>query len=306
MCSSDLLINNFFIESAWRFVDGSSQIANLLSQSITDNNGTILKGAEVKRFIMNGSDDKMKAVELTNSERIEGEYFISNIHPARTLEMIESRRIKKVFRNRVNNVENTISTFIVYVVFKKNSFRYMNYNYYYNSTDNVWGVDSYSERSWPQGYMLYTPATSKSDNYAGCMTIITYMKYDELKRWENTTVEKRGKEYLDFKRNKAEKLLDVVERKFPGLRKNIQTYYTSTPLTYRDYTGTKEGSTFGVFRDCNDPLISYIPPRTKIPNFFFTGQNVNLHGILGVTIGSLLTCSELLGLNYLIKKINDA
>jgi all-trans-retinol 13,14-reductase len=34
--------------------------------------------------------------------------------------------------------------------------------------------------------------------------------------------------------------------------------------------------------------------RTKIPNLLLTGQNINSHGILGVLVGTVVTCSELL------------
>ena len=49
------------------------------------------------------------------------------------------------------------------------------------------------------------------------------MKYDEVKEWENTfntvsAVNSRGETYDAFKKRKAEKLLDEVEKKFPGLR----------------------------------------------------------------------------------------
>ena len=77
-------------------------------------------------------------------------------------------------------------------------------------------------------------------------------------------------------------------------------------MTYRDYTGTIKGSAYGILKDYNNPLKAFIPTKTKIPNLFLTGQNIGLHGILGVTIGSLLTCSEFLGLNYLIRKVNEA
>jgi all-trans-retinol 13,14-reductase len=154
--------------------------------------------------------------------------------------------------------------------------------------------------------MCYTPANSKSDVYADCMIAMTYMKYDELKKWENTTVEKRGDDYLEFKEYKAQKFINELEKRFPGLRGKIKAYYTSTPLTYRDYTGTINGSPYGILKDYNNPLATFISQRTRIPNLFFTGQNIGLHGILGVTIGSLLTCSELLGLNYLIRKVNEA
>jgi all-trans-retinol 13,14-reductase len=100
--------------------------------------------------------------------------------------------------------------------------------------------------------------------------------------------------------------IDRIGKQFPGIRDKIKTYYTSTPLTYRDYTGTLEGSIYGIMKDCNNPLKSFILPRTKIPNLLMTGQNINLHGVLGVTIGSLLTCGELIGFQNLLKKIKDA
>ncbi|MCK4287777.1 MAG: NAD(P)/FAD-dependent oxidoreductase, partial [Bacteroidales bacterium] len=180
-----------------------------------------------------------------------------------------------------------------------------NFNHYYYKGDTVWTTD-YSEKNWPEYFMFYTPATSKSDMYSDGAIVITYMKYDELKKWENTTVEKRGNDYLEFKEYKAQRFINELEKRFPGLRGKIKAYYTSTPLTYRDYTGTINGSPYGILKDYNNTLATFISQRTKIPNLFLTGQNIGSHGILGVTIGSLLTCAEFLGLNYLIRKVNEA
>jgi all-trans-retinol 13,14-reductase len=63
---------------------------------------------------------------------------------------------------------------------------------------------------------------------------------------------------------------------------------------------------YGISMDYKSPMATYVAPRTKIPNLFFTGQNVSLHGMLGVSMSSLVTCGELLGLNNLIKEINEA
>ena len=43
--------------------------------------------------------------------------------------------------------------------------------------------------------------------------------------------------------------------------------------------------------------------KTKIKNLLFTGQSLNMHGILGVTIGAVVTCSEILGKDYLLNKV---
>jgi all-trans-retinol 13,14-reductase len=82
----------------------------------------------------------------------------------------------------------------------------------------------------------------------------------------------------------------------------ISETYTSTPLTYRDYTLTPNGSAYGVRRDCRNLVITMLSPRTPLPNLLLTGQNLMLHGLEGVSMTALLTCQEILGTEY-IKKI---
>jgi all-trans-retinol 13,14-reductase len=129
------------------------------------------------------------------------------------------------------------------------------------------------------------------------------MNFEDVARWAGTKVGRRGADYEEFKQEKAEKLLDLLERQIPGTRQNIEHYYTSSPLTYSDYTGTERGSMYGVLRDCNESIHSLVSQRTRIPNLFQTGQNVNSHGILGVIIGSIITSGELLGVNSIVEQI---
>jgi all-trans-retinol 13,14-reductase len=134
--------------------------------------------------------------------------------------------------------------------------------------------------------------------------LFSFMRFDEVEKWTNTYVGRRGADYKEFKEMKSQLLLANLEKSFPGIRSNIESYSSSTPLTYRDYTATKEGSMYGVLRDKNFPTQTLVSQRTRIPNLFMTGQNINSHGILGVTIGAIITCSEFLGINTIIKDIN--
>ena len=144
------------------------------------------------------------------------------------------------------------------------------------------------------------------------MTVLAYMQYDELKEWENSyaTIPKhrdsRGEEYEEFKNKRAERLIDEVQKKIPNIRNVIKSYTASTPLTYRDYIGARDGGLYGIAKDYRDPLRTFISQTTKIPNLFFTGQNLNMHGVLGVTVGAIRTCGVFVGQNYLIEKINKA
>jgi all-trans-retinol 13,14-reductase len=298
------LINNSFIESAWRVVDGSHLMINILAETVTNNGGSIFKNAKAGKLLTeNGS---IKSVELTNGEKIEGKYFISNTHPEQLLSMLNNVKVSSAFSYQISNLEDTIGIFTLYLVFKKNSFPYLNYNFYHNNQDNVWVVGNYDRAKWPQMYALMSTATSKSDYYAESASVLTYMKYDELEPWKNTFTGNRGDDYLQFKNDRCEMLLNAMEKQFPGIRSCVDSYYSSTPLTWRDYTGTRSGSAYGVLKDYNKPMESVILPRTKIPNLLLTGQNTNVHGILGVTISSVITCGEILNTQYLVRKIRNA
>jgi all-trans-retinol 13,14-reductase len=137
------------------------------------------------------------------------------------------------------------------------------------------------------------------------------MRYDEVKEWQDTfnTIseeEDRGSAYNEFKKLKAERVLDLVEEKLPGLRGCIQSYHTSTPLSFRDYIGNEDGSLYGIVKDYRNPLKTLLSPRTKLPNLYLTGQSLNLHGILGATMGGLATCIAFLGNDAIIEKIRNA
>lgn len=164
----------------------------------------------------------------------------------------------------------------------------------------VWKTTSYSQESWPESYMLSCTPSKKNQVFAESITAIAYMKYDEVKNWEhtkNTVAEKeeRGESYHDFKTRKAKIFLQELEKKLPGISSAIQEVYTSSPLSYRDYIGNFQGNMYGYVKDSKSPMKSMISPKTKISNLFLTGQSINMHGILGVTIGAFVTCSEILG-----------
>jgi all-trans-retinol 13,14-reductase len=298
------LISHSFIESAWRISGGSHLMVDTLADNIIKNGGTIIKGQEVLELgLQNG---KAIYAGLKNGEKITGKNFIANIHPAGILKIVDPSSLRRTFHTRITRLEDTMGMFTLYLVFKKNSFPYHNYNFYHFNQDNAWVASDYKPEMWPQNYLYMPVAMPGSDEFAKSGSVITYMDYNELSRWEDTFTGERGDEYLEFKERKAEKLLDAVEMQFPGIRSHIDSWYTSTPLTWRDYTGTRSGSAYGVIKDFNRPLESLILPKTHIPNFFLTGQNNSVHGILGVTISSVVTCSGLIEEQYLVNKIRKS
>ncbi len=303
------LVLNSYIESSWRLVNGGSQIAKLLCRKITGRGGVILNRKEVVK--LRTENGLVTMAETATGEQYKGDYFISNIHPGRTLDIIECDTIRPAYRHRIKNLENSISIFILNVTLKPNSWKYENNNYYCYRNEDVWDTFDYNDETWPVSYAMFYSGLPAGSKYAEGLTIMAYMKMEEVAKWKNTfnTVGKpggRGADYELFKKVKSEKIIDCVDEKFPGLKSAILNYYASTPLTFRDYMGTDDGSIYGVVKDYKDPLRTFISPRTKIDNLLLTGQNINLHGVLGVTISSIVTCSILMGMKELIAKIENA
>ena len=295
------LINHSFISSAWRLVGGSSQVTDLLVDSLQKAGGVVRINSEVKRISHHG---RGFTLALDENEQLSCDRLVAAIHPQRALEMMDPGLFRKAYSTRIRNLANTPGSFALYIVLKENFFKYMDFNYYYHRTENVWYETG--NGSWPRGYMLHTPANDENGNFAKSLVVMTYMDFNEVKRWENSKTGKRDDSYNEFKSEKANLLLDLVELKFPGLRSGITFMEASTPLTWRDYTGTPEGSMYGIQKDYNKAAETTVLPNTRIPGFFFTGQNVNLHGMLGVTISSVMTCAEILGYDYLLNKIRNA
>ncbi|MGC4038908.1 MAG: NAD(P)/FAD-dependent oxidoreductase [Chitinophagaceae bacterium] len=303
------LILNSYIESAYKCVNGGSQLAKIMVQNIRRNGGEILRNSEIKKIHADG--DRVDYIETNKGKRIYATNFISNAHPVKTMELIDSPLIRTAYRSRLKSLKNTVSSFCVHIVLKEKAVRYVNSNYYFLKPGHVWTMADYKEYEWPLGYALFYTHSVKSNEYADSVTIFTCMKYEEFEQWQDTfnTVSDesdRGEGYEQFKRKKAEQLIDIVSERFPGFSNAIENYYTTSPLSYRDYIGTDDGSLYGVAKDYRDSVKTFISSRTKLQNLFLTGQNLNVHGILGTAISALLTCILLTGDDSMVEKIRNA
>ena len=133
--------------------------------------------------------------------------------------------------------------------------------------------------------------------------MLTPVDYSEWEQWSSSKLGARPKSYYDYKTNKAEEVINFTCKYIPELRDAIDVYYTSSPLTYSYYTGTVNGSAYGIMKDCNNVMTTFLTPKTPVKNLFMTGQNLNLHGILGVSMTSSLTCAEIVGMDKIVSEI---
>lgn len=284
--------NGSFIESSWRLKGDGSLIVNSLADDIRRHGGEVICNTEVQELVE--KDGKLVRAVCADGESYEGDVFISNVHPAVTCSWVkQSERMKKVYRNRMACLENTFGMFTVSLRIKPRMLRYFNWNQYVYKRPDVWTF--YLGDGAVSGVLVSCRIPEDGGEYTQQVDLLTPMVWNKCKAWSDTKVGRRGDEYKAMKRRVADECVTLAEQFIPGLWNMVTGCYVSTPLTYRDYTLTPQGSAYGLRKDFSNPMTTLLSPRTPIPNLFLTGQNLMLHGLHGVTMTTLFTCAEILG-----------
>lgn len=296
------MIQHSYIRGAYRIADGSSRWAEALCRTIVDNGGEVRCGDAVTEVLH--ADNAVTGVRLASGETCFADTVISDIHPAVLLPMIApGSRIREVYVRRINNARNSMGVFTLNLTLDGALFPYLNRNYYLHSSgSSVWR--NREEERFSDVVMCAMQATGHDSGRRG-MSLMMPMSYAEVERWADSHVGRRGEEYLDFKHRTAEGLLRRAESRFPDLRHAVLASHTSSPLTYRDYTATHCGSAYGMMTDCRNVMTTLLSPSTKLDGLYLTGQNIAVHGALGVVMSALSTCGALLGEAYVAHQIGD-
>ena len=281
-----IMISALFMENPCWFEGGSGQLAEALKSVIEAAGGRVLTHCEVASVRV--EDLNVECVTDKNGREYRADWYISDIHPASLFPLIEGKAFTAGYRNRIESIPDTASAFKVYVKFKPGTVRFPGHPVsIVDSIENAWKMVEYESAAWPHGVNCFFG--EGRDGFASHLTAYCLMDFDEVREWENTRTGHRGEAYEAWKKERTERVLDLVERRFPGIRDCADEIFASSPLTFRDWLGTRRAGAYGLFKDSTDIATSLIPIRTKVKNLVLTGQNVNMHGIGGVPMTAIET-----------------
>lgn len=289
--------NNSFLQGSYRLKGDGNMLVNRLIEQIEAMGGEVICNSEVEELVER--DGRLVAARCTNGEVYEGTWFISNAHPAVTVGLVkESTRMRRIYKNRMQRLDNTYGMFTTSLILRPGTLKYFNWNQYIYRRPNVW---TYFDAEEPVSGVLVSCRCPEASQWkdgtpdARVVDLLTPIPWHKVEQWSDTTIGRRGEEYKAYKQSMHEECVALAEQFLPGLSSKIEAHFESTPLTYRDYTLTPNGSCYGVRKDYNNPMLTLISTKTPIPNLLMTGQSLTLHGLLGVTMTSLITVSEIIG-----------
>ncbi|MBQ9439934.1 MAG: NAD(P)/FAD-dependent oxidoreductase [Paludibacteraceae bacterium] len=279
-------INSSFIQSSWRLKGSGQQVADLLKMRIESLGGVVKTNADVVR--LEEDSVQVTAAVLSDGTRVEGKVFISDIHPAATMALLDdSKLVKRIQRGRLSRLDNTYGMLTVSIVLKDSGLPYTNRNtYIYKDVSDIWNPAELA-----QGRALLISERYDGTDHCRQIDLLTPVMWGEVEQWQDSKVMRRGAEYDDWKQRRAQQAISLAQSVIPALGDMVEKTYVSSPLTYRDYTGTAQGSAYGIRKDCNNVMLTLLSPRTSAPNLLLTGQNLNLHGILGTSMTALMTAA---------------
>src|SRR5690606_6756234 len=128
------LVTESYVHSAHKVLPGSSQISKFLWQELQAMGGEVLRNTTVTKLV---EENGLMSYAVTDAgERIYGKQFIANVHPEVLLQLTDSALLRPAYRNRVSNLQQTISSFMLNLVLKPGTVPMQHHNLYWNASED--------------------------------------------------------------------------------------------------------------------------------------------------------------------------
>ncbi|MCQ2335173.1 MAG: NAD(P)/FAD-dependent oxidoreductase [Paludibacteraceae bacterium] len=272
-----------YVYSSHRLREGGAPIIEHLLGGVLAHGGSIRCSSTVIRILE--KDGRAAGVQLQSGEVIEADIVLSAIHPQETMNLLsDNTSMRKVYRRRIDKLVDSMGSFTANIKFRKGSLSLRDVPIYVHKE----GADIWSYNAPPVEHLLLHSYPEQD-----AMDIIVPMAWTNVAQWDGTQVGHRGQDYELFKKEILSQCLALAETALPGITDAVEQVWTSTPLTWKNYFLSHNGTSYGVCKDCNAPESTILMPKTPLPGLFLTGQSMILHGIMGTTISGFISAQFL-------------
>ena len=125
---------------------------------------------------------------------------------------------------------------------------------------------------------------------------------EDMEEWADSSLMKRPAAYAEYKARKTQRIIERVFFHLPQLEGHFKVLGSSTPLTFRDYLHSPDGSAYGVKQKMGQfNLLGRLPLR----NLYAAGQSSVLPGVMGAMVSSFMVCRTLLGAEEFDREIQQ-
>nr|HDN00432.1 NAD(P)/FAD-dependent oxidoreductase [Deltaproteobacteria bacterium] len=277
-------------------IDGGGQaIVDAFLATLAEAGVDILTGQKVESVLIRGNQ---VAGVKTSEKEIYASHVIYTGHPTSLLDLVPGEIFRKAFCNRMRNLINTDSMFIVFgAIDDPDTLGDLTWINYYNIRTGL-DIMDLDLRHPEKSIMINAPGRRDSDSTgaSGGVLLIRMSVWDEVARFDQGVREKRSAAYRKWKAESADKMIEQAGRLWGDAYSRIEPLAIGTPLTFRDKLGLPMGATYGVRHSMNQ----FSPGvRTRLPGLWLSGQGTLMAGIMGASLAGMVTVGEIEGLEPL-------
>jgi all-trans-retinol 13,14-reductase len=295
--ASHAMPTEYMLDGLWMLADGSQAVAPAFAETITAAGGELRRNARVTGLLFEGS--RVVGVEV-NGEAIRGRAVISSIGARETYRMLVPPERRPAHAERIMRMKPSCSMFALYLALDRQALaRYGLHGVNYWAEAQPGGLrQHWTDLDAPPPWLLLSLAARfhSAPNHPDVALgeVFTTVTADHFIRWQGTRVMRRGAEYDDFKEQLTERVVEQMDRFWPGIRQYIRYVEGATPLTIEAFTRHFDGAAYGIAPAPGRYNERGLRIPTGIPGLLLTGQDIMAPGMIGAFYGGLVTASAIL------------
>jgi len=211
------------------------------------------------------------------------------IHPWSVAEILPHEYLRKAFLDRVSSFESSIGFFSVFGVFDElDIIDDGMMTLFPDDHLNSWFEEGRLERD--AALSIISGIECVGDEKYRTFTLFEASPVGDFKEWAESTVGARAEGYQCYKQRKTERIKERLIKQVPQLAGHMKILASSTPLTFRDYLNSPDGSAYGVKQKIGQyNLFGKLP----LKNLYVAGQSALLPGLTGAMMSSFITARGL-------------
>jgi len=276
-----------FYENICQISGGGTSLVNAFMQQLKNYDVEIITSDEITS-ITDIKNKKAGRFILSSGTEIKSDMCVFTISPASILDILPKEHFPPAFSHRVQSFEYSPGFFTVFASLDsettlKNP----------KSITSLYPVNDINALSLPgwKGPGALAMMHSKSGK-SNILTSFEPIYWSQVQQWENSITGSRPKDYLRWKEEKTNEILNRITDHFTEYKGHIKLITSSTPLTYRDYLFHHQGAAYGIKQKINQ---FNLLGQLRIKNLFVAGQSAILPGVLGTIMASVLVGRNIIG-----------
>ena len=302
-------IEAHYWEGGWYPRGGGGAIPRTFISRLRKNDGEIRVRTRVDRILLDGAGDQRRAagVRLDSGEEIRADTIISNADAWVTYnDLVGQENLSPKLAARIDGLEPSVSALSLFIAtdLDIDAIGLDSGNYWIMHDVDVSSTYRFAEHDslagsgvFPGAFLTVTTKKDPEKMKDGIHTLeaFTFVSHKPFQQWDRSKAEDRPAEYLQFKQQLTDRMLDSIERVVPGIRDHLIVCELGTPLTNTHYVEAYLGNIYGTAKSRRQIGPGTLPVRTEIPGLYHCGQSTAAHGVLGVMVTGVMAAAKISG-----------